>query len=82
MPSTDDDTWKRLLADANIRGGRLRDARRTAATVLLIPGVPERVVMQIMGRSFTAMAARYRSGRGRTPKGPTASGGALRRIAR
>ncbi|MFD4690266.1 hypothetical protein [Streptomyces sp. NPDC058463] len=73
---------KRLLADANVRDGCLRDAWRTAATVLLIPGVPERVVMQIMGRLFTAMAARYRSERGRTPKGPTANGGALQRIAR
>ncbi|WP_446749922.1 tyrosine-type recombinase/integrase [Streptomyces sp. AmelKG-E11A] len=39
--------------------GRLHDARHTAATVLLILGVPERVVMQIMGWSSTAMAARY-----------------------
>lgn len=37
----------------------LHDARHTAATVLLILGVPERVVMQIMGWSSTAMAARY-----------------------
>jgi integrase len=37
----------------------LRDARHTAATVLLILGVPERVVMQIMGWSSTAMAAWY-----------------------
>ena len=38
---------------------RTHDARHTAATVLLILGVPERVVMQIMGWSSTAMAARY-----------------------
>lgn len=37
----------------------LHDARHTAATVLLIIGVPERVVMQIMGWSSTAVAARY-----------------------
>jgi site-specific recombinase XerD len=36
-----------------------RRPRHTAATVLLILGVAERVVMQIMGWSSTAMAARY-----------------------
>jgi integrase len=59
IPSTDYDAWKKLLADAEVRDGRLHDARHTAATVLLILGVPERVVMQIMGWSSTAMAARY-----------------------
>ncbi|WP_353943706.1 site-specific integrase [Streptomyces sp. HUAS MG91] len=59
MPSTDYDVWKQLLKDAKVRDGRLHDARHTAATVLLILGVPERVVMQIMGWSSTAMAARY-----------------------
>lgn len=59
VPSTDYDVWKRLLSDAGVCDGRLHDARHTAATVLLILGVPERVVMQIMGWSSTAMAARY-----------------------
>jgi integrase len=59
VPSTDYDAWKDLLASAKVRDGRLHDARHTAATVLLILGVPERVVMQIMGWSSTAMAARY-----------------------
>ncbi|MBY8877511.1 tyrosine-type recombinase/integrase [Actinacidiphila acidipaludis] len=59
VPSTDYDTWKDLLVSAKVRDGRLHDARHTAATVLLILGVPERVVMQIMGWSSTAMAARY-----------------------
>jgi integrase len=35
------------------------DARHTAATVLLVLGVPERTVMSIMGWSSTSMAARY-----------------------
>lgn len=51
--------WKALLAEASIRDGRLHDARHTAATVLLILGVPERAVMGLMGWSTTAMAARY-----------------------
>lgn len=59
VPSTDYDVWKQLLSDAKVRDGRLHDARHTAATVLLILGVPERVVMQVMGWSSTAMAARY-----------------------
>jgi integrase len=59
VPSTDYDAWKQLLTDAKVRDGRLHDARHTAARVLLILGVPARVVMQIMGWSSTAMAARY-----------------------
>ncbi|MFE1556794.1 tyrosine-type recombinase/integrase [Streptomyces sp. NPDC058734] len=51
--------WKDLLVEANVRDGRLHDARHTAATVLLILGVPERAVMGLMGWSTTAMAARY-----------------------
>ncbi|MFF5144227.1 tyrosine-type recombinase/integrase [Streptomyces sp. NPDC013157] len=58
-PRTDYDDWKELLVDANVRDGRLHDARHTAATVLLILGVSERAVMGLMGWSTTAMAARY-----------------------
>jgi integrase len=58
-PATDYDDWKRLLASAGLRDGRLHDARHTAATVLLLLGVAERAVMGLMGWSTTAMAARY-----------------------
>lgn len=51
--------WKALLAEAQVRDGRLHDVRHTAATVLLILGVSERAVMGLMGWSTTAMAARY-----------------------
>jgi Phage integrase family len=44
---------------APLRDARLHDARHTAATVLLILGVPERAVMGLMGWSNTAMVARY-----------------------
>lgn len=47
------------MKTAKVRDGRLHDARHTAATVLLILGVPERAVMGLMGWSTTAMAARY-----------------------
>jgi integrase len=51
--------WKKLLAAAGVRAARLHDARHTAATVLLLLGVPERAVMGVMGWSSTGMAARY-----------------------
>ncbi|GAA3669998.1 hypothetical protein GCM10022224_037720 [Nonomuraea antimicrobica] len=58
-PYTDYQEWKALLKAAGLRDGRLHDARHTAATVLLILGVPERTVMAIMGWSGSGMAARY-----------------------
>ncbi|MCA1605582.1 MAG: tyrosine-type recombinase/integrase, partial [Acidobacteria bacterium] len=51
--------WKELLAAAGVRDARLHDARHTAATVLLLLSVPERAVMEVMGWSHSAMAARY-----------------------
>ncbi|MET9241075.1 site-specific integrase [Nonomuraea sp. NPDC003709] len=58
-PYSDYHEWKDLLASAGLRDGRLHDARHTAATVLLILGVPERTVMAIMGWSSSGMARRY-----------------------
>jgi integrase len=58
-PNTDYHEWKHLLAEAGLRDARLHDARHTAATVLLILGVPTPVVMGIMGWSSAAMANRY-----------------------
>jgi integrase len=58
-PVTDHHRWKALLRRAGVREARLHDARHTAATVLLVLGVPERTAMGIMGWSTTAMAARY-----------------------
>jgi integrase len=58
-PNSDYHDWKALLKAAGVRDGRLHDARHTAATVLLVLGVPERAVMGIMGWSSTSMAARY-----------------------
>lgn len=58
-PNTDYHEWKELLRTAGLRDGRLHDARHTAATVLLVLGVPERTVMSIMGWSSTSMAAKY-----------------------
>jgi integrase len=58
-PRSDHDDWKLLLAEAGVRNARLHDARHTAATVLLLLGVPDRAVMDFMGWSNTKVAARY-----------------------
>ena len=58
-PKTDWDRWKRLLTAADVRDGRLHDARHTAATMLLLLGVHERTIMSVLGWSTTAMASRY-----------------------
>jgi integrase len=61
-PNTDFHVWKRLLRDAGVRDGRLHDARHTAATVLLILGVPDVVTDSIMGwepGGAARMRARY-----------------------
>jgi len=41
------------------RGLRFHDLRHSAATILLAAGVPERVVMEILGHSTLAMVKRY-----------------------
>ena len=58
-PRRDQYEWKALLEEAGVREARLHDARHTAATVLLLLGVPERAVMDIMGWSNSAMVKRY-----------------------
>jgi integrase len=58
-PGQDAKDWKQLLDDAGVRRARLHDARHTAATVLLLLGIPERAVMEFMGWSNSAMAKRY-----------------------
>ncbi|MDQ1537840.1 MAG: hypothetical protein QOE58_2233, partial [Actinomycetota bacterium] len=50
-PGADYKAWKRLLKAAEVRDARLHDARHTAATLLLLQGVPARVAMQILGHS-------------------------------
>ena len=43
--------WQALLESAYVRPARLHDARHTSATLLLVQGVPPRVVMGILGHS-------------------------------
>ena len=58
VPDMDYREWKQILRTAGIRDGRLHDARHTAATVLLLLGVPERAVMDVMGWSSSPMVKR------------------------
>ncbi|MGI8814884.1 MAG: tyrosine-type recombinase/integrase [Pseudonocardia sp.] len=58
-PRADHDEWKSLLRAASVRDARLHDARHTAATMLLVLGVPARAVMDVMGWSSASMAHRY-----------------------
>ena len=58
-PRADHDEWKTLLKSAGVRDARLHDARHTAATMLLVLGVPTRAVMELMGWSQISMTTRY-----------------------
>jgi integrase len=58
-PRADHDEWKALLKSAGVRDARLHDARHTAATMLLVLGVPTRAVMELMGWSQMSMTTRY-----------------------
>jgi integrase len=51
--------WKALIRDAGVRDARLHDARHTAATTLLLLGVSERAVIDIMGWSTAKMTLVY-----------------------
>jgi integrase len=64
-PRPDHAEWKELLRAARVREARLHDARHTATTMLLVLGVPQRVVMDVMGwshRHDAAVSARVRAG--------------------
>lgn len=58
-PRRDLTEWKSILQAAGVRDARLHDARHTAATVLLLLGVDDRVVMEVMGWSTPTMKQRY-----------------------
>ena len=58
-PRTDYTQWKNLLDTAGVRDMPLHGARHTAATVLLLLGVPDRAVMGLMGWTKAEMTNRY-----------------------
>lgn len=51
--------WVKFLEGAGVRPARLHDARHTAATLLLVQGVDQRVVMDMLGWTSPTMTARY-----------------------
>ena len=51
--------WVKSLEGAGVRPARLHDARHTAATLLLVQGVHQRVVMDMLGWTSPTMTARY-----------------------
>ena len=50
-PRSDWAAWRRLCDRADVPRLRLYDARHTAASLLLVQGVPARAVMGILGHS-------------------------------
>jgi len=58
-PKADWSAWRSLLAEAKVPAGRPHDGRHTAATTLLLLGVDQRVVMEILGWSQISMLQRY-----------------------
>ena len=56
---TDSAEWHRILNLAGIRQARLHDARHTAATLLLVQGVPSGVAMRLLGHADVRILARY-----------------------
>lgn len=58
-PKDDWRYWRDLLAEAGVPHVRLHAARHTAATMLLEMGVPQRVVMEILGHSKSSMTENY-----------------------
>ena len=58
-PNRHSEHWQRLLKRLGIRPARLHDARHTTATLLLVQGVDQRVVMDLFGWTSSAMANRY-----------------------
>jgi integrase len=58
-PNRHSEHWQRFLQRLGIRPARLHDARHTTATLLLVQGVDQRVVMDLFGWTSSAMADRY-----------------------
>lgn len=53
--SVDAGNWRKLLERAGVPRARLHDTRHTAATMMLVQGIPARTVMDIRGHSTINM---------------------------
>jgi integrase len=60
-PSADNRAWHQLLAGAEVNDVRLHDARHTTASLLLEAGVPEQVIMKILGHNSYVVTRAYQT---------------------
>ncbi len=58
-PRYDNNTWHKALARAGVPDVRLHDARHTTASLLLEAGVPEAIIMKILGHNTFAVTRGY-----------------------
>lgn len=58
-PAVDNRAWHAVLARAGVGDVRLHDARHTAASLLLDAGVPEPIIMKILGHSTAVVTRAY-----------------------
>lgn len=59
--AADQRAWKALLSDAGVPSVALHSARQTAASVMEAAGIPDRLVMQILGHSQVRITHGYQS---------------------
>src|SRR5690606_26607949 len=60
-PRNDSVAWHGILARAGVPDARLHDARHTTASLLLAAGVPEKVIMEIMGHNSYVVTRGYQN---------------------
>lgn len=60
-PARDNAAWHAVLERADVDQVRLHDARHTTASLLLAAGVPEKIIMEIMGHSSFVVTRKYQN---------------------
>lgn len=60
-PGYDNRAWHEALTRANVPDVRLHDARHTTASLLLEAGVPEPIIMKILGHNSYAVTRAYQN---------------------
>lgn len=60
-PRVDNEAWHALLSRVGVPDARLHDARHTTADLLWEAGVPETIIIEILGHSSISMSRRYKS---------------------
>lgn len=60
-PAADNRAWHAILKRAGVPDARLHDARHTTASLLLEAGVPEPIIMKILGHNSYAVTRGYQT---------------------